>query len=128
MRILLILLVAIMGMLTLGLTWLSRNERTDLIAFGSIACLFIGVAGIALFTRASWATWMLSGLAIVGIIAAVWAIIMAVAITNHFNAMTVRDVELNQPFFISSAARVARVGAMTIRHQKTDVRSGPGRV
>lgn len=121
MRILLILLVAVIGLLALGLAWISRNKRTDLIVFGGIACLFIGIAGTALFTHASWITWMLGGLAIVGVIAVIWAFVMTVAITNHFNAMAVRDVTLDQPFSVSSAARVARVGRITIRHQKTEV-------
>jgi hypothetical protein len=105
----------------LGLAWLSRKERTGLIVFGGVACLFIGIAGAALFSRASWLTWVLSGLTIVGVIAVAWGLVMTVAITNHFNAMAVRDVALNQPFFISSAARVVQVGNMRIRHQKTEI-------
>ena len=120
MRILLILLVAVMGLLALGLAWLSRNERTSLIVFGSIACLFIGIASAALLTRTSWLTWMLGGFAIIGVIAIIWAFVMTVAITNHFNAMAVRHVTLDQPFSISSAARVAQVGKITIRHRKTE--------
>lgn len=114
-----IFLVAVVGIFALSLAWFSRNERTDFIIFSGFACLFIGVACAAVFTRASWVTWMLAGLAIVGTIAIVWAVVMATAIANHYNAMAVRNVELDQPFFISSAARVAQVGPLTIRHKKT---------
>lgn len=119
MRLVLILLVAVVGILALSLAWFSRNERTGLIVFSGFACLFIGIACTALFIRASWITWMLGGLAIVGIIAIVWAIVMAASIANHYNAMAVRNVELDQPFFISSAARVTRVDSLTIRYKNT---------
>lgn len=119
MRLALILLVAVVGVLALILAWLSRNERTDFIIFSGIAFLFIGVACTAVFARASWITWVLAGLSIFGIIAIVWAIIMATAIANHYNAMAIRNVELDQPFFISSAARVTQVGPLTIRHKNT---------
>ncbi len=119
MRLVLILLVAVVGVLALSLAWLSRNERTGFIVFSCFACLFIGVAGAAIFTRTSWITWMLGGLAIFGIIALVWAIVMVTAITDSYNAMAIRNVELDQPFFISSAARVAQVGPLMIRHKNT---------
>ena len=117
MRLALVLLVAIMGVLALSLAWLSLNERAGLIVFTGFACLFIGIACAALFVRSSWITWTLSGLAIVGIIAIIWAIVMVTAMTNHQSAMALRNVELDQPFLISSAARPARVGPLTIRHK-----------
>lgn len=119
MRLVLILMVVVLGILALSLAWLSRNDRMGFIVFGGFACFYIGVACTAIFIRTSWITQMMGGLAIFGIIVIIWGIVMATSIANHFNAMALRNVELDQPFHISSAARVVRVGPLTIHHKKT---------
>lgn len=62
---------------------------------------------------------MLGGLAIIGLAAIAYSIVVVIAITNTYGTKAAQNAELGQPFSISSAVRITKVGPLTIRHKNT---------
>jgi len=116
LRNLLIVFVGLVAVAAYGLAWLSRSQRAAVLVFGGVGSLYAVLVGAAFLHSDSWLTVTLLIAGGLGVLAILWAILMASSIARGINSMVVRDVPVGQPFSLSGAARVARVGALTLRY------------
>ncbi len=128
LRVIFLVVVALFGSLALGLAWLSRNERTAMIVFGTVGLACWALVLTAISVRAPWVTWTLATVAALGLIIVFWGLLMATAIVNQFDAMRVRHAEPGQTFRMNSKARLFRIGELDLRLNKIDTEGPDDRV